>query len=696
MTRVLPLALSLFFTTALFATTFTVNDLGDAPDAVPGNGACATAGAVCTLRAAIQEANALVGPDVVQFAVAGTITPATELPAIVQQLTIDGTNAPGYTTAPVVVIDGAFSLVTGLNFAAGSANSILRGLQVYGFNSAGVSVSANDVGIYSNYLGPVGGGTPNQDGLALFASRTLVGSNDGMSGNVISGNLRFGILAAGFTHVIADNYIGTDAAGTAALPNGDDGVRIFSAANNITVGGSAPGAHNVISGNGGDGIEIANARDNTISANYIGLDATGSAALPNGGAGVRLVNGASGSNSVGSSATRTYISGNTLAGVWVQSGAGNVVRNATIVLATDGVTAIPNSVGILIEAGIGATTVRNSVISGNSGDGISVPNASSAWIESSLIGTDDAGATAVPNGGHGIHLGPGAYAQIGSTAGAGNRIAGNTLDGIRTNGAAQSLIYANVIGLAVGDTPLPNGGDGMHLINASSSLIGNTANGRNTVSANVNGIRIQGGTNLRIIGNRIGTNTLGTADRGNSQNGLWITDANTVTVTDNVISGNESAGMRVDGSTVDVLANSNLIGLAAGLAAALPNATGIVVGGTASRNNFGYPGAENVIAGNVGDGVAVIDSAHSNYIESSIYNNGGLGIDLADDGVTLNDLADADAGPNTRQNFPIITSATTSATETRIIGTLNTRPTPSSSSRSTPPPPPIRPATARD
>ncbi|MFN8557150.1 MAG: CSLREA domain-containing protein [Dehalococcoidia bacterium] len=47
------------------AAAFVVNDLGDAVDAAPGNGVCATAGAVCTLRAAIQEANAAAGPDTI-------------------------------------------------------------------------------------------------------------------------------------------------------------------------------------------------------------------------------------------------------------------------------------------------------------------------------------------------------------------------------------------------------------------------------------------------------------------------------------------------------------------------------------------------------------------------------------------------------------------------------------------------------
>ncbi|MBE2201577.1 MAG: CSLREA domain-containing protein [Anaerolinea sp.] len=56
------------------AATFTVNSTADAVDANPGNGVCATAGGVCTLRAAIQEANALAGADTIVFAVDGTFT----------------------------------------------------------------------------------------------------------------------------------------------------------------------------------------------------------------------------------------------------------------------------------------------------------------------------------------------------------------------------------------------------------------------------------------------------------------------------------------------------------------------------------------------------------------------------------------------------------------------------------------------
>lgn len=74
------------------AATFTVNDAGDASDATPGDGTCATAGAVCTLRAAIDEANALAGADDIDLSgVAGrTIALSDELTSVTTAMTIAG------------------------------------------------------------------------------------------------------------------------------------------------------------------------------------------------------------------------------------------------------------------------------------------------------------------------------------------------------------------------------------------------------------------------------------------------------------------------------------------------------------------------------------------------------------------------------------------------------------------------------
>src|SRR5262245_17583375 len=61
------------------AATFTVNSTADSIDANLGDSACSTSTGVCTLRAAIMEANALVGADVIElpaglypFRIAGT------------------------------------------------------------------------------------------------------------------------------------------------------------------------------------------------------------------------------------------------------------------------------------------------------------------------------------------------------------------------------------------------------------------------------------------------------------------------------------------------------------------------------------------------------------------------------------------------------------------------------------------------
>ena len=52
---------------AVEAATFTVTSTLDQTDAVPGDGVCATASSTCTLRAAIQEANILPGPDTIKL-----------------------------------------------------------------------------------------------------------------------------------------------------------------------------------------------------------------------------------------------------------------------------------------------------------------------------------------------------------------------------------------------------------------------------------------------------------------------------------------------------------------------------------------------------------------------------------------------------------------------------------------------------
>jgi titin len=130
--------------------------------------------------------------------------------------------------------------------------------------------------------------------------------------------------------VVQGNYIGTDATGTVALGNTLDGVFIGAGSNSI-VGGSSAAARNVISGNGGHGVELFSTgtsvnrvEGNRVEGNRIGVAANGSA-LGNGGDGVRLtrVRG----NRVGGTApgAGNVIANNGGAGVRVGSGTGNAV-----------------------------------------------------------------------------------------------------------------------------------------------------------------------------------------------------------------------------------------------------------------------------------------------------------------------------------------------------------------------------------
>jgi hypothetical protein len=86
------------------------------------------------------------------------------------------------------------------------------------------------------------------------------------------------------------------------------------------------------------------------------------------------------------------------------------------------------------------------------------------------------------------------------------------------------------------------------------------------------------------------------------------------------------------------------------------------------------PGAGNLIAFNGGHGVEIGDGPGNAILRNSIFNNGGLGIDLGADGVTANDSDDSDTGANGLQNFPELASAVIYTNRTIIRGTLTSRP----------------------
>ena len=127
-----------------------------------------------------------------------------------------------------------------------------------------------------------------------------------------------------------------------------------------------------------------------------------------------------------------------------------------------------------------------------------------------------------------------------------------------------------------------------------------------------------------------------------------------------------------------------MIGTAASGMAPLGNGlAGVLIDSSASGHIIGgnTAGAANVIAFNFGAGVAMqpwTSSSGHTYVPqqnmsrlNSIHSNGELGIDLNDDGVTLNDTGDPDTGPNELQSFPLIRGVSLDGGNSTVIGTIN-------------------------
>ena len=147
----------------------------------------------------------------------------------------------------------------------------------------------------------------------------------------------------------------------------------------------------------------------------------------------------------------------------------------------------------------------------------------------------------------------------------------------------------------------------------------------------------------------------------------------------NVISGNNFSGVHISGATTSLnRLQGNRIGVAATSAAPVGNgADGVFIGADAVNNRVGAKaaGAGNVIAFNVGAGVAIFSGTGNSVFGNRIFENAGRGIDLGSDSVTPNDTDDPDTGPNDLLNFPVLTIARLApAGLLRIVGSINTEP----------------------
>ncbi|MDA1250804.1 MAG: DUF4347 domain-containing protein [Planctomycetota bacterium] len=622
-----------------------------------------------SLREAILAANNTANsggvPDLIAFdiltwstatiSVNGTSGPnpnGTGLDFIVDPVVIDATTQRGYTSTPLITLDGAAATGTSGALILRTNDSTIRGFSVINFNDEGLEI----------------------DGSPGFGDNNL----------------------------IEYNWVGINTSGNAA-GNADDGILVTENADNNIV------RFNVVGSNGGDGIVIRNtdSDNNWVYGNIVGLAADGTTVRANNGHGVAVYNAGTnniiGSNGDGSNdeLERNIISGNGTNGIWVSSSSGTVIRGNYIGTNSAGTLIRGNSwYGIEIDNS-SSVVIDGNLISGNTQGGISLWNTGTtlATITSNYIGTNAAGTAALGNTNDGIKIGGGANNNtIGGdrTLGEGNVISGNTgtnSDAIEIGGSGtnNNKIYGNLIGTnATGTAAIGNARYGVVVYNgAQGTEIGGTGTGQgNIISGNTSyGIIVDGNngtttTGTVIVSNLIGLNLAGTGAIANGAGGISLfggaratTIGGTTAAHRNVISGNNGAGIRIsDSGTQTITVAGNFIGTDASGMLNLGNALdGILVTNGAHSNTIGgeVAGAGNLIAFNDHNGVNVVNGATNAIVRNSIHSNVLLGINLGTAGVTANDSGDGDTGANSLQNFPVLTSAVTTGTQITISGTLN-------------------------
>jgi titin len=257
-----------------------------------------------------------------------------------------------------------------------------------------ISNGSNNV-VLGNYIGTDVTGTAalgNDFGLDIGGSNNLIGGTTPAARNIISGNnIQGGIVIRGTGIRALGNFIGTDVTGTYALAN-REGVIVFGSGPN-QIGGTEPGAGNLISGSRFNGINSF-INGTVIQGNMIGTDVTGTLALPNG-----------------------------LHGIQISGGSNDLVG--------------------------GTETGAGNLISGNARNGILISSVFASGadvVQGNRIGTDVTGTQALGNGGDGVHLERTNNNTVGGEApGAGNIIAFNGNDGVLVDQGTGNAILGNAI-----------------------------------------------------------------------------------------------------------------------------------------------------------------------------------------------------------------------------------------------------------
>jgi parallel beta-helix repeat protein len=462
-----------------------------------------------------------------------TITLLSGLPGIVDSFTIDGTTQPGYAGVPLIEINASnttrgFYIDTCFGFTFYSVT--IKGLIINRSSGDGIYINcAYTTTITGNYIGTDSSGTADLgnggSGIFVATGASVIIGGAGSQRNLISGNNENGIHVASYytspmggtledgNVQIYNNYIGTNAAGTADLGNSGHG--IFVETGSAQIGGTSGNPFffnlgNVISGNGGNGIYLHGSSPSTMQRNLIGTNAAGTAVL-----------------------------GNTANGIYIH-------REEAITS--------EHLIGSSTSASNGNTISGNGGGAANDGDGIKIENSSGVRIYGNEIGTNAAGTADLGNLRNGIEAINAVSTKIGlENAATKNTISGNNLNGILLNGAGvkEATIQNNYIGTNATGANLGNSRDGINVSNVSSAtsglhLIGGSASGaENTIAFNKNGHGINiasASTGNTIRYNTIHSNVGSGVNIASASNGNWIRH--------NSIYSNQSLGINLGGAGV--------------------------------------------------------------------------------------------------------------------------------------------------
>jgi CSLREA domain-containing protein len=211
---------------------------------------------------------------------------------------------------------------------------------------------------------------------------------------------------------------------------------------------------------------------------------------------------------------------------------------------------------------------------------------------------------------------------------------------------------------------LDNNFYGINVLGSGNTIGGQDVSHRNVISNNVHGIVLHTNDNI-ILNNFIGTTANGMGLAGNLIAGIYIMGNNNLvgganSSISNVISGNGVGVIVSSGNNNTIL--GNYIGVTIDGTSALPNSyQGIRLEGLSSGNKIGgtISGEANLISYNRKDGVSLFETFGNFPVQNeirgnSISKNGGIGIDLGGDGVTVNDPGDNDGQANEQQNYPVL------------------------------------------